>query len=69
MPVNATGEAYIATHPPHLFTNVTEVAFFFDKNHGGVDDTVLQYLGLQARFPAFALIINRASTRTTNASR
>mmetsp|Transcript_30088 Transcript_30088/g.90448 ORF Transcript_30088/g.90448 Transcript_30088/m.90448 type:complete len:209 (+) Transcript_30088:499-1125(+) len=47
LPQNAPGEAYVNVHPPGAFTNVTTLAFFFDANHGGDDETKLQYLGLQ----------------------
>ncbi|KAJ1459394.1 galactose-binding domain-like protein [Pelagophyceae sp. CCMP2097] len=47
LPVNPTGEAYVATHPPHAFTNISAIAFFFDKNSGDIEETVLQYIGMQ----------------------
>lgn len=47
LPVNGPGEAFLNVHPPSAFTNVTTVAFFFDENHGGADETCLQYLGMQ----------------------
>ena len=47
LPLNEPGEAYLNLHPPNAFTNVTNVALFFDKNHGSVDETILQYIGMQ----------------------
>mmetsp|Transcript_6074 Transcript_6074/g.19811 ORF Transcript_6074/g.19811 Transcript_6074/m.19811 type:complete len:209 (+) Transcript_6074:1281-1907(+) len=48
LPVNLPGEAYLNVHPPATFTNVTNVAFFFDANHGATgDETVIQYIGMQ----------------------
>lgn len=47
LPVNEAGEAFVNTHPVGAFSNQTAVAFFFDANHGAVDETVLQYIGMQ----------------------
>jgi len=47
LPPNAPGEAYVNLHPPHAFASVTNVALFFDANHGGTDETALQYVGMQ----------------------
>ena len=48
LPLNEAGEAFIATTPPHVFTNVTAIAFFFDENHSeGEEDTVVRYIGMQ----------------------
>lgn len=47
LPVNDTGEAFVNTHPVGAFTNIMNVAFFFDANHGSVDETVVQYIGMQ----------------------
>mmetsp|Transcript_21237 Transcript_21237/g.63385 ORF Transcript_21237/g.63385 Transcript_21237/m.63385 type:complete len:207 (+) Transcript_21237:180-800(+) len=47
LPQNPTGEAFLNVHPPSKFTNVSTLAFFFDANHGEVDETAIQYLGLQ----------------------
>uniref|UniRef100_A0A7S2DSZ5 PITH domain-containing protein n=1 Tax=Octactis speculum TaxID=3111310 RepID=A0A7S2DSZ5_9STRA len=43
---NATGEGYVVTRQAP-FTNVTEVAFFITGNCGDIDETWLQYVGLQ----------------------
>ena len=46
--VNETGEAFIHTAPPHLFTNLTSIAFFIAENHSnGEVDTVVRYIGMQ----------------------
>ena len=50
LPPNDEGIAFINTSPPHVFTNVTAVAFFFDENHAHGDDdvaTVVRYIGMQ----------------------
>jgi len=47
LPVNQPGEAYVNLHPSGAFTNVTNLALFFDANHGSVGETVLQYIGMQ----------------------
>ncbi|KAJ8609876.1 hypothetical protein CTAYLR_007501 [Chrysophaeum taylorii] len=47
LPVNQAGEAYVNVHPTGAFTNVTTVSFFFDANHGSVDETIVQYIGMQ----------------------
>jgi len=47
LPVNGTGEAYVNVHPPAAFTNISAVALFFPANHGDVDETRLQYVGMQ----------------------
>ena len=47
LPVNQPGEAYLNVHPPAAFTNVTNLAFFFNANHGNGDATILQYIGMQ----------------------
>ena len=46
--VNERGEAFIHTAPPHLFTNLTSIAFFIAENQSnGEVDTVLRYIGMQ----------------------
>jgi predicted DNA-binding protein with PD1-like motif len=46
LPINKEGvvEFNTALQP---FTNVTSLAFYFPSNHGDVDATVIQYIGLQ----------------------
>lgn len=46
LPVNVQGEAFVNTHPPGPFTNVTSLAFFFDANNGD-GETVVRYIGMQ----------------------
>ena len=43
---NPEGEGFVTTRQGP-FTNVTSVALFFDANQGGVEETVIQYIGLQ----------------------
>ncbi|KAJ1403075.1 galactose-binding domain-like protein [Ochromonadaceae sp. CCMP2298] len=46
LPVNAEGLVELTT-VLRAFTNVTTIAFYFAENHGGLDSTVLQYIGMQ----------------------
>ena len=45
--LDPTGEAYVAVHPPAAFTNISNLAIFICANHGGDDETSLQYIGMQ----------------------
>lgn len=46
LPINDTGNAELITLP-HSFTNITSLTFYFNRNHGEVDVTNLQYIGMQ----------------------
>lgn len=46
LPVNTAGTVELIT-VVQPFTNVTSMAFYFPRNHGEVDQTVIKYIGLQ----------------------
>jgi hypothetical protein len=46
LPINSSGEAILTTVQA-AFTNVHTLTMFFPGNHGGADQTVIQYIGLQ----------------------
>lgn len=46
LPVNREGVAEFKT-ALHPFTNLTSLALYFPTNHGDIDSTVIQYIGLQ----------------------